>query len=102
MFGRDQEKEELSHRDTAGSYEEQLPSQGQQVAGADIDYPNKGTPLERKLVRKLDFRLVPVLGFMYACSLIDRTNLPNARVAGMDRAIGTNIGNRYTICVMLL
>jgi len=65
------------------------------------DYPGKGTDMERKLVRKIDLRLIPALGFMYACSLIDRTNLPNARVTGMDRELGTNIGNRYTIIVML-
>jgi hypothetical protein len=57
---------------------------------------------------------------MYACSLIgectlttisaraklndircdthsDRTNLPNARVTGMDRELGTNIGNRLVV-----
>lgn len=60
-------------------------------------YLHKDTPFERKLLRRIDWRLVPVLcesmpsavtsnfvarvtnttiAFMYACSLIDRTNLP--------------------------
>jgi len=64
-----------------------------------VDYPNKGSDIERKMLRRIDLRLVPALGFMYACSLIDRTNLPNARLSGMDRALGTNIGIRYTLCV---
>jgi hypothetical protein len=38
---------------------------------------------------------------MYGCSLIDRTNLPNARLAGMDLALGTNIGDRYSIITLL-
>jgi len=57
--------------------------------------------MEKKLLRRIDLRLIPPLGFMYATSLMDRTNLPNARVTGMDRELGTGIGNRYTIIVML-
>jgi len=65
------------------------------------DYPGKGSDMEKRLLRRIDLRLVPALGFMYACSLMDRTNLPNARVSGMDRELGTGIGTRYTIIVML-
>ena len=49
-----------------------------------VDYPNKGSDLERKMLRRIDIRLLPALGFMYACSLIDRSNLPNARVSGLS------------------
>lgn len=38
---------------------------------------------------------------MYSISLIDRTNLGLAFVAGMEHDLGLDIGNRYTIVVMV-
>jgi len=35
--------------------------------------------------RRIDFRMLPLLGLLYAIALIDRTNLSIARTAGMDR-----------------
>jgi len=41
------------------------------------------TPDEQKdIIRKVDLRLVTTLGFMYMCSLMDRTNLGAANIAG--------------------
>jgi len=34
--------------------------------------------------RRIDFRMLPLLGLLYAIALIDRTNLSIARTAGMD------------------
>lgn len=36
----------------------------------------------RKIVRKVDIRLIPLCGLMYCVSLLDRTNLSNAAIAG--------------------
>ncbi|OSS53609.1 hypothetical protein B5807_01587 [Epicoccum nigrum] len=59
------------------------------------------TPEEqKKIIRKVDLRLIPTLGFMYCVSLMDRTNLGVAMVAGM----GTDLkltGERYSIIVLL-
>ena len=55
----------------------------------------------KKLIRKIDYRLVPPLAFLYAIALVDRSNLPNARLAGMDQELGISIGNRYTFLVMV-
>jgi len=42
-----------------------------------------GTPEEHKRIRrKLDLRLVVLVGFMYCVSLMDRANLANANAAG--------------------
>jgi hypothetical protein len=35
--------------------------------------------------RRVDWRMLPLLGLLYAIALIDRTNLGIARAAGMDR-----------------
>jgi hypothetical protein len=48
------------------------------------DDPSFGySPAEqRKIIHKIDRRLVVLLGFMYCVSLMDRSNLSNAKVAG--------------------
>lgn len=51
--------------------------------------------------RRIDFRLLPILGLMYSISLIDRTNLGLALVAGMLQDLDLAVGNRYTIIVMV-
>ncbi|KIW30862.1 uncharacterized protein PV07_02555 [Cladophialophora immunda] len=57
--------------------------------------------LEKKIRRKVDWRLLPLCGALYAVSLVDRLNLPNARLAGMDEALGISIGNRYSVITMV-
>ncbi|PVI04520.1 phthalate transporter-like protein [Periconia macrospinosa] len=56
---------------------------------------------EKRLMRKVDWRLLPILGAMYSIALIDRTNISNARVAGMGKDLTLEIGNRYTIVLVL-
>jgi hypothetical protein len=38
---------------------------------------------EKKLVRKIDMYLLPTIWIMYLLSYMDRTNIGNAKVAGM-------------------
>ncbi|KAJ6138362.1 Major facilitator superfamily domain general substrate transporter [Penicillium samsonianum] len=56
---------------------------------------------QKRVIRRIDLRLLPILGIMYSISLIDRTNLGLAFVAGMEQDLGLDIGNRYTIVVMV-
>jgi MFS family permease len=59
------------------------------------------TPEERKkIIRKVDLRLIPTLGFMYCVSLMDRTNLGVAMVAGMGVDLKLT-GQRYSLVVLL-
>lgn len=59
------------------------------------------TPAEQKaIMRKIDLRLVPTLGFMYCVSLMDRTNLGIAVVAGMGTDL-VLVGTRYSIIVLV-
>lgn len=55
---------------------------------------------QRRIIRKIDFRLVPTLGFMYCVSLMDRTNLGIAVVGGMGYDLAL-VGARYSIIVLL-
>lgn len=52
-------------------------------------------------MRKIDFRLLPCLAVIYAFALIDRVNLPNARIAGMDEDLQLSVGNRYSLITMI-
>lgn len=62
---------------------------------------NNFTPeQQKKIVRKVDLRLIPTLGFMYCVSLMDRTNLGVAMVAGMGVDLKLT-GPRYSLIVLL-
>ncbi|KAF2668376.1 MFS general substrate transporter [Microthyrium microscopicum] len=50
----------------------------------DIDGPEFTPAEEKKIWRRVDLRLVVLIGFMYCVSLMDRANLSNAKVAGME------------------
>ena len=76
------------------------------------DYSDSPSPLphdrleydhhsERALVRKVDWRLLPILGALYSIALIDRVNISAARVAGMGEDLGLEIGQRYTIALVV-
>ncbi|KIW98243.1 uncharacterized protein Z519_01827 [Cladophialophora bantiana CBS 173.52] len=55
----------------------------------------------RKIVRKIDARLVPILGLLHAVSLIDRGNLGGARIAGIDEATNLDVGSRASIVILV-
>jgi hypothetical protein len=40
---------------------------------------------DRKLLRKLDLKLIPWLSFLYLISFLDRTNIGNAKVDGLQQ-----------------
>ncbi|KAK8058065.1 MFS transporter [Apiospora phragmitis] len=40
--------------------------------------------LEQSVVRKLDYRIVPLVSFLFLLSFLDRSNIGNARIAGME------------------
>ncbi|KAG9049977.1 hypothetical protein FS837_008327 [Tulasnella sp. UAMH 9824] len=82
----------------------------EEAAGSDsLNLKNKDAPVrpltdaeyEKRVLRKIDLRLVPILAALYAFSLIDRTNLGLIRVAGMDKALGLSVGNRYSIVTLV-
>ncbi|OJD24545.1 hypothetical protein ACJ73_04096 [Blastomyces percursus] len=50
--------------------------------------PEELTKLDRKLLLKLDFLLVPMMGMLYLLAFLDRANIGNARVAGLQKDLG--------------
>lgn len=65
--------EEYAEYTTAGITDENLPS-----------YDDKET---KRILRKVDYRLLPVLTFLYVLSFLDRGNIGNAKVAGMTKEL---------------
>ncbi|KAG7005719.1 MFS-type transporter cnsO [Physcia stellaris] len=56
-----------------------------------------------KVVRRVDLRLVPLCGLMYCVSLLDRTNLSNAAIAGMTKELNLRTKNpdRYSVITLV-
>lgn len=59
-----------------------------------------GTDAEKKLLRKIDMRLIPCLWVMYILNYVDRTNIGNAKIAGMAHDLGLD-DNRYSLALSL-
>ncbi|KAG5647083.1 hypothetical protein DXG03_001453 [Asterophora parasitica] len=51
----------------------------------------------KRTMYKIDLRLLPLLGMLYALAVIDRSNLGIARIAGMERDLKLSVGARYSI-----
>ncbi|KIX07327.1 uncharacterized protein Z518_01980 [Rhinocladiella mackenziei CBS 650.93] len=65
------------------------------------DVPSYDHHTESRLMRKVDWRLLPILGALYSIALIDRVNISNARVAGMGVDLNLQVGNRYTTALVV-
>ncbi|ODQ55156.1 MFS general substrate transporter [Saitoella complicata NRRL Y-17804] len=61
--------------------------------GGDID-----PVAEKRLRRKLDFRILPLVSLMYLVAFIDRANIGNARIAGMETDLDLK-GYRFNIAL---
>jgi hypothetical protein len=51
----------------------------------------------RKLIRKLDWMILPFLSLLYLLSFLDRTNIGNARLAGLEKGLNMK-GLQYNVC----
>ena len=49
---------------------------------------------EKRVVRKIDLRVMPLVTFLFLLSFLDRSNIGNARIAGMEKDLDL-VGNRY-------
>ncbi|KAJ5826182.1 phthalate transporter [Penicillium riverlandense] len=56
---------------------------------------------QRHIFHKIDRRLITGLGLLLGVSLMDRTNLGNASIAGMQEDLGLTVGSRYSLIVLI-
>ncbi|KAI6083668.1 MFS general substrate transporter [Hypoxylon rubiginosum] len=56
---------------------------------------------EKRVLRKIDFRLLPILGALYTIAMVDRSNISVARISGLDEDVGLNVGNRASVALLV-
>ncbi|KAL8687495.1 MAG: hypothetical protein Q9218_006351, partial [Villophora microphyllina] len=56
---------------------------------------------QKKIIHRVDRRLVVMCGLLYCFSLIDRGNLGNASIAGMTKDLHLDKGFRYSTVVLV-
>lgn len=54
---------------------------------------------ERRIVRKIDWRILPLLILLYTLTFLDRVNIGNARLWNLEKDLGMT-GNQYNLIVM--
>lgn len=75
------------------------PELDQLEKGAKLEVEDAIAPTEEEkaaYIRKLDWHIMPVIFLIYMLSVLDRSNLGNAHVAGLDEGIGL-VGNQYNM-----
>ncbi|KAH7001226.1 major facilitator superfamily domain-containing protein [Ilyonectria destructans] len=74
------------------------------VLGEEADYAGavkKTSPEEIRLVRKLDFRIMPTLWAMYFLNYLDRNAIAQARLNDLEEHLGL-VGTQYNTCISIL
>ncbi|KAJ8488529.1 hypothetical protein ONZ45_g13921 [Pleurotus djamor] len=59
------------------------------------------TAEERKTMRRVDFRLIPILSLLFSVTTLDRANIGLAFVSGMGSDLKLTVGNRYSLVTSL-
>ena len=90
IFGGEKQAAKVDARSPTQSSQEEAYVDGSPV------YIDKA--IERRIVRKLDFTVVPVLWFLFLVSFVDRGNIGNAKIAGMTKTLKLQ-GNDYNNAV---
>ncbi|QKX57591.1 uncharacterized protein TRUGW13939_04709 [Talaromyces rugulosus] len=57
---------------------------------------HEGTAVVRRILWKLDIQILPLLALIFLCSFLDRTNVGNAKIIGLEADTGIN-DNEYDI-----
>lgn len=57
--------------------------------------------MHRKVTRKVDIRLLPMLVLLYILNYLDRNNIASARLGGLEEDLKLH-GNQYQTCISIL
>lgn len=92
------EKVSREHKESSlesnGGPLEHLETDVREKAGLPTDFEPATKAEEEAVIRKLDWRLLPYVFLLYMFSVLDRSNLGNARLAGLEDAVDLS-GWRY-------
>jgi hypothetical protein len=57
---------------------------------------------EKRLLRRIDFHLIPILFVIYLLAFLDRVNIGNAKIQGMIKDLHMNpLGSDYNVALMI-
>ncbi len=59
------------------------------------------TTLEKKLVRKIDWRLCTIAGILCSLNLLDSGIISSASVTSIFEDLGLGVGNRYSVSILV-
>lgn len=76
------------------SQPEHLETEVREKAGLPADFVPATPEEEAAVIRRLDWHLLPFVFLLYMLAVLDRSNLGNARLAGLENAIDLK-GWRY-------
>ncbi|KAM5442683.1 hypothetical protein MferCBS31731_002066 [Microsporum ferrugineum] len=97
------EKREVAVDDATNNNEKTLASDDVQVDDIDeiLRSVQAYSPEEAKrILRKVDYRLIPLLTLLYLLAFIDRGNIANAKIAGLETDLHL-VGSQYNIALTL-
>ncbi|PVH18363.1 uncharacterized protein CXQ87_001287 [Candidozyma duobushaemuli] len=97
------EKSEVSHIESnieSGTksrdfFEVEKPESLKQYSDEEID------KFHKKITRKVDLRLIPMLVFLYILNYLDRNNIASARLGALEEDLNLK-GNQYETCISIL
>ncbi|PQK12203.1 hypothetical protein BB8028_0003g08200 [Beauveria bassiana] len=90
-------KEQVAHVEVASSVDD---STAVKELGDEDSQVGFSKPETSRLLRKLDRTLLPFLSFLYLLSFLDRANIGNAKLAGLERDLNMT-GYDYSIAVAI-
>ncbi|KAM5440034.1 hypothetical protein McanMca71_004966 [Microsporum canis] len=95
------EKEKLEvevqdvERNNEHAVQEKRGSESGSTSSAEADFSDID---EKKVIRKMDIRLIPALAILYLLSFLDRGNIGNAKIEGLDVDLGLK-GGQFNWCL---
>ncbi|KAM5341782.1 hypothetical protein ACJ41O_014813 [Fusarium nematophilum] len=90
----------MEKMETQHSFEHEDVAVDAKDASSGAESYTPGSEEEKRLVRKIDMYILPMMWIMYLLSYMDRTNIGNAKIAGMDKDLNLD-SNRYSIVLVV-
>lgn len=88
----------LEHRDdvkTTAAHDEALPEILRQYSEDELQ------AMEKSIVRRIDFRTLPILVILFIVNILDRNTIANARLGGLEAELGMS-DTQYQTALMVL
>ncbi|CAI6340898.1 unnamed protein product [Periconia digitata] len=90
--------EHLHHEKPSGAQSEQIARIDALATAPGVTRATFAHLDEKKILRKMDLRLIPMLALLYLLSFLDRGNIGNAKIEGLVEDLGMT-GAQYNWCL---